>query len=349
MFNSLHGWSRRALITVPAVMTVLAVTAGAALASTPGIDVARYQHNPSIDWSQVRNAGVRFAFIKATEGAGYVNPYLAADWAGTRQARIYRGAYHFARPSTDSGDAATEARYFVAHAGTMHGAGVLPPVLDLEVTGGLGVSALRAWVSRWLHTVENLTGRAPIIYVSPHFWKTAMGDSTAFHHYPLWIAHYAVSTPTVPGGWPTWTFWQGTSSGRVPGINGNTDLDAFNGSLTRLKVLANVIPGSTPAPTPTALSLTARRPAVRAGAHGRLTGALTRADSDAGLSGRAVRLWVRPARTHTWRLARKAITASGGRFRFVVTPRRSSYYRVRFAGTQHLLRAVSPRVRITTR
>jgi hypothetical protein len=197
--------------------------------------------------------------------------------------------------------------------------------------------------------VENLTGRAPIIYVSPHFWKTYMGDSTAFHHYPLWIAHYAVSSPTVPGGWPTWTFWQGTSNGRVQGISGNTDLDAFNGSLARLKVLANLVPDSTPAAAPTALSLAVRSNVVRVGAHVRLTGALSRADTDAGLSGRVVRLWVRPARTHTWRLARRAITASDGRFRFAVTPRRSSYYRVRFAGTQHLLRAVSPRVRLTVR
>ena len=34
--------------------------------------------------------------------------------------------------------------------------GVLPPVLDLEATGGLGPAALRTWVSTWLTTVEDL-------------------------------------------------------------------------------------------------------------------------------------------------------------------------------------------------
>lgn len=83
-----------------------------------------------------------------------------------------------------------------------------------------------------------------------------MGDSTAFTHYPLWIAHYGVSSPRVPGGWPTWTFWQGTSTGSVTGISGSVDMDAFNGTLDALRQLANVstvtgTPTPTSSPTPT--------------------------------------------------------------------------------------------------
>src|SRR5215472_886920 len=62
-----------------------------------GPDVSSYQ--PNVDWSAVAASGCRFAFAKATEGVGYVNPYFAQDWTGIAAAGMVRGAYHFARPS----------------------------------------------------------------------------------------------------------------------------------------------------------------------------------------------------------------------------------------------------------
>jgi GH25 family lysozyme M1 (1,4-beta-N-acetylmuramidase) len=49
-----------------------------------------------------------------------------------------------------------------------------------------------------------------------------------------WIASWTTaSQPTVPAGdWAggSWTFWQHSSTGLVPGISGYVDLDRFNGS-----------------------------------------------------------------------------------------------------------------------
>ena len=39
------------------------------MANVPGIDVSRYQG--VIDWKAVRAAGIRFAYIKATESTDY--------------------------------------------------------------------------------------------------------------------------------------------------------------------------------------------------------------------------------------------------------------------------------------
>ena len=77
--------------------------------------------------------------MKATEGTYYTDPTLKTNLAGAQRNGIYRGTYHFARPST--GSAAAQARYYVSKVGSFRGKGALPPVLDLEVTGGLGPAA----------------------------------------------------------------------------------------------------------------------------------------------------------------------------------------------------------------
>ena len=55
--------------------------ASAADAVITGVDVASYQHpgGAAIDWGQVRSAGHRFAYVKASEGTSYTNPYFAQD------------------------------------------------------------------------------------------------------------------------------------------------------------------------------------------------------------------------------------------------------------------------------
>jgi GH25 family lysozyme M1 (1,4-beta-N-acetylmuramidase) len=234
---------RRASTTLITVVTVLAFGVGvdsAASADSLGVDVSSWQHTRGVNWSRVKADHTTFAFIKATEGTGYVNPYFRRDWASTLRVGLYRGAYHFARPR--HGNARAQARFFVRVAGSMHHRGDLPPVLDLETTGGLRPSALQRWTRTWLRTVRHATGRRPIVYTSPVFWRAALGNSRKFAGYPLWIAHYGVPRPQVPGGWGTWTFWQGRRNGRVAGIGGGVDRNAFHGSMRRLRRLAHAGP-----------------------------------------------------------------------------------------------------------
>lgn len=212
--------------------------AGAQSGGVTGIDVASWQHpnGQPINWGAVRSAGHSFAFIKATEGASapgrgrYTNPWFAQDWVGAGSAGLYRGAYHYAQPTANPGDAVADARHFIAATGTMNGAGDLPPVLDLEEHKGLAPAQIAAWASAWLGEVQRLTGRQPMIYTGPYFWKDRV-QSTAFGGYRLWIASYGASyslvSSQVPAGWSSWTIWQHTSSGTVPGIIGPVDLNRF--------------------------------------------------------------------------------------------------------------------------
>jgi GH25 family lysozyme M1 (1,4-beta-N-acetylmuramidase) len=234
------------LLTVLAAAGALSVAtptaAYAAPAITPmtsprGVDVSSHQHPGSngINWSTVHAGGESFAFIKATEGTTYTNPYFGADWAGAAAAGMARGAYHYARPSTSPSSAVHQANHFVSVTGPMHVSGALPPVLDLEESGGLSPTQLIAWTQTWLDTVQRATGRKAVIYTYPNFWQTAMGNTGRFADYPLWIARYTATTdPQLIGGWSNWAFWQyGVESGGcVSGVPGPTDVDFSNGSIT---------------------------------------------------------------------------------------------------------------------
>jgi GH25 family lysozyme M1 (1,4-beta-N-acetylmuramidase) len=226
---------------VAAAVAAVLLLAGAASADVSGPDVSRYQHpnGAAIDWNAVRGAGHDFTFIKATEGTSVLNPYFDSDWSSAASAGLYRGAYHFARPSTAAGSAAAQARRFAATIGDQQQPLTLPPVLDLEEAGGLSPAALVSWTRSFLTTLQTLTGRTPILYTYPYFWRTAMAGSTAFTAYPLWIASYSTAAPPTLG-WPSWTFWQYSATGTIRGIGsaGSLDVNRFNGSMSDLAALA---------------------------------------------------------------------------------------------------------------
>ncbi len=205
--------------------------ASAAPAKVPGIDVSMWQGD--VDWAAVATTSTRFAIMRATRGHDYVDPRYAEYLAEASANGIVVGAYHRAKVSMAEGDARAEANHFVDVA--QIDAGDVLPVLDIEEHGGLTVSQLTQWVRTWLARVFTRTGVRAMIYASPHFWRTYLGDTRWFadNGYPLWIAHWGVASPTVPGanwGGHGWTFWQWTSTGSVSGISTNVDRDRFNGS-----------------------------------------------------------------------------------------------------------------------
>lgn len=202
-------------------------------AQARGIDVSNYQHpgGAPINWPAVRQSGVEFAFIKATEGPVgcggnyYTNPWFQRDWAESAAAGVYRGAYHFARPG-DVASAVNQARHFVQTVGNMNGPRDLPPVLDIESSCGLDAAGIAAFARAWVYEVARLTGRTPILYTYFYFWRDTVQADPSLGHLPLWIATYG-PRPMVPPPWGQWTFWQHSSTGAVPGIAGNVDLNWF--------------------------------------------------------------------------------------------------------------------------
>jgi GH25 family lysozyme M1 (1,4-beta-N-acetylmuramidase) len=242
---------RGALIGMLAVAALVGAARGNAATYALGVDVSHYQG--SIDWPQVAGSST-FAFEKATEGKTLVDMTYPVNRMGAESVGIKVGAYHFARPA-GSGDAAltsdaiTQADFFLSIAQPQ--AGELPPVLDLEVTGGLKPPDLLTWASAWLEEIYARTGVRALVYTSPNFWKNALADSgvPALDGTPLWVAHWTTaSAPLVPGGnWggAGWSFWQYSSHAKVTGITTQVDRDRFHlSSVTGATIKA--YPGGAP-------------------------------------------------------------------------------------------------------
>jgi lysozyme len=193
-----------------------------------GIDVSKYQGD--IDWQAVRDGGVRFAWIKATEGGDVLDSKFQANWEGARAAGIPRGAYHFAfwcRPWYE------EVNWFKKNVPVEPDA--LPPVLDVEATPQsklckrtLEREKTIADMRLMLEELERHYGKKPVIYSSVDFYQSILFDG-ALSDFPIWVRSTKYH-PAVRYGNRHWHIWQYASDGTVPGIQGAVDRNAFYGS-----------------------------------------------------------------------------------------------------------------------
>ena len=195
--------------------------------TTPGIDVS--YHQDKIHWPRVRKAGIRFAFIRVSDGTTVEDPRFDENWAGAKQAHVLRGAYQFFRPEQS---ATAQADLLIA--ALARDGGELAPVIDVEATGGKSPAQIAAAIKVWVERVRSRLGVEPMIYTSPEFWRDRVGGAD-FANQPLWLAHYTAECPRVPAPWNAWTFWQYSKTGRVSGIQGDVDLDVFAGTIDELR------------------------------------------------------------------------------------------------------------------
>ncbi len=200
-----------------------------------GIDVSSWQG--SVDWAAQARAGKRFAYVKATEGIRYKNPYFARQYTGAYQAGLIRGAYHFATPNSSGGT--RQARIFAGSGGGWSADGrTLPGVLDIEYNPygatcyGKSDAQMVAWIRAFTTEYKRLTTRDAVIYTTTDWWKTCTGNSRAFSKTnPLWLARYGTTPGTLPGAWTRATFWQYT--------NKPIDQNRFSSTRARLRALAD--------------------------------------------------------------------------------------------------------------
>ncbi|MBA3042350.1 MAG: glycoside hydrolase family 25 protein [Alphaproteobacteria bacterium] len=192
-----------------------------------GIDVSKW--NGDVDWVKVRKSGVSFAFIKATEGKDVVDSRFDEYWRQAAAAGIPHAPYHFYYFCSTADE---QADWFIRNVpkASMH----LPPVLDVEwnhtsKTCNYRPSAMtvRAEMKRFMDRIEAYYGKRPIIYTSVDFHRDNLEGS--FQDYHFWVRAVAQHPEEI---YPDrrWAFWQYTSTGVIPGIKGDTDINVFAGT-----------------------------------------------------------------------------------------------------------------------
>ncbi len=176
-----------------------------------------------------------FIILKATEGAGYVDPTCNTKYQLNKQAGKLLGVYHFARP--DLNDALSEARFFVDNVRGYLNEAIL--ALDWEQPG---TQNNVSWAKAWLDEVYRLTGVKPLIYMSASVVSAYDWSVIADADYGLWIAGYPDlrSSWDLPdfcystGAWKFYALWQFTNS------HGSLDRDVFMGDKKAWRLYAKV-------------------------------------------------------------------------------------------------------------
>lgn len=192
-----------------------------------GIDISKYQGD--VDWRAVQRAGISFAYMKVSEGGDHVDGKFYQNWENAARAGVARGAYHFMYWCRTASEQAVWFTQAVPQDPTQ-----LPPVLDLEwnhasITCPKEVPREEAIarIKKMLEIMEYHTGKKPIIYTDINFHRDVLEGE--FKGYEFWLRSVAAEPRERYAGRP-WTFWQYTATGRVPGINGDVDRNAFHGS-----------------------------------------------------------------------------------------------------------------------
>ncbi|MCX6022155.1 MAG: glycoside hydrolase family 25 protein, partial [Chloroflexi bacterium] len=159
-------------------------------------------------------------------------------WVSAHARGLVAGSYHFCRPSKFTGS--QEADYYLSTIGRRFPGELL--AFDLEDDAVDPHADLLAYALDFKRTVQERTGYPPLFYSAPAYMEAhnLTGDTPEHRELAecgLWLANYRDDMPDPPAPWDFIAIWQHSETGRVPGVQGNCDLNWFNGDdIDRLKL-----------------------------------------------------------------------------------------------------------------
>ena len=201
-----------------------------ALSKSYGIDVSHYQGE--IDWDAVKNSGVTFAILKIGEYWSsskkvIFDQFFERNYQACKRLGIAIGGYFYSY-AFNSSEANEEADICLSL--IKNKKFELPIFLDVED------KLIKNAVANGVASVESLTSAAVTfcermssagyqggVYASRDFFYNYFNIPT-LERFAIWLAHYTSVQTDYTG---KYDFWQYTSKGSVPGINGNVDLNWF--------------------------------------------------------------------------------------------------------------------------
>lgn len=188
-----------------------------------GIDVSSWQGKP--DWPKVSNSGVKFAILRIHQKSG-TDASFEHNYKGCKSNGILIGGYKYSYALTPA-QAIDEAENLISVLGGRRLD--FPVFYDLEWSQqrSLGKQAIENIAVAFLTRIKKAGYKAGI-YCNLDWHNNVLSD--ALKQYDCWIARYPANDngsaqerlrPNVGVG------WQYSSKGKVPGINGNVDMDVF--------------------------------------------------------------------------------------------------------------------------
>jgi len=198
---------------------------GLATLSRVGVDVSEHQHE--IDWTQVHDYGIQFAYIRVgyrstDTGTIVKDAYFDENFANARAAGLDVGVYFYSQATTTD-EAVQEADYVVSQ---LDNADIAYPIaFDLEPTNGAQNRASNLTQDQYTQIMKafadevNQRGYQATVYGN----ASDLGnyDLSSLSNYPLWVASYGA----VPQTNFDFTMWQYSNNGNLPGIDTAVDMD----------------------------------------------------------------------------------------------------------------------------
>lgn len=201
-----------------------------------GIDVSQYQG--VIDWDTTAQY-IDFAIIRCGRGSDLTaqdDTKWAVNAAACERLGIPYGVYLYSLAQTDE-EARSEAAHALRLLDGKHPQ--LPVYLDLE-DSGIRANCTKAEVLRhatiFCETLQ-AAGYSVGVYANRYWWTTTL-DDPAYDRWDRWLAVWAAET----GYSGSYSTWQNSNSGRIPGIQANVDLDLRYGA--SLRATTRMITGS---------------------------------------------------------------------------------------------------------
>lgn len=190
--------------------------------SWTGIDVSKYQGE--IDWKKVKRAGYSYAMIRAVssnKNGLYVDPYFEKNMKAAKEAGVKCGAYIYSY-ATNVNDTQKEIEYLLNVLKEF--AIDMPIAFDYEYEPSILAltNEERTLIVRTACDLIEKAGYYAMIYCSCDFLKNKL-NANELKQYDVWIAHYGeCDDAALPYG-----IHQVSSTGTVPGVTGNCDVDIF--------------------------------------------------------------------------------------------------------------------------
>lgn len=222
-----------------------------------GVDISSI--NGRINWKAMCSCGnLKFAFVKATEGRNWTDPHFVRNFNESVNHNLRTGIWHQFRVSERGEDVGPEeqvqnilqAMSRIDFNASVHMIAVATKnrPIDMEEEdeedpalrreGGFKLSnrQMSNRLHRLMHGIRVRTGVNPILFTNDEFWNDFFyTQDRSFTEFDLWVQHHIITyniseanlrtmSPRLPDGFATYTLWQYTNQGYLPGVRPGTDV-----------------------------------------------------------------------------------------------------------------------------